>query len=124
VSPTCYCGHPATDHAVDGEDRRACRLCPCQEYNIFAPEPKAIREALSWLNAIDPFIGWTKEERVMLARLIERDRRATIGRIVGWLREQARDYAWGLMRPPPETKLAERLANVIELGEWWRNDDV
>lgn len=31
-APVCVCGHPATDHAVDDEERRECARCSCAAY--------------------------------------------------------------------------------------------
>lgn len=37
--------------------------------------------------------------------------------IVQWLREQATTRSWGFIRPTPEAKIAEQIADAIERGE-------
>lgn len=80
-------------------------------------EPETAK-AYHWLITIDPWQGWTRDEAKTLAGLLEEHEKDTVASIVTWLRERAQAYAWGFMRPPPESKLAERLADALERGEW------
>lgn len=75
-------------------------------------------KAYDWLNAIDPFQGWTREEAKALAGLVDKHETETVANIVVWLRERAQAHAYGFMRPPPESKMADRLADALERGEW------
>ncbi len=80
-------------------------------------EPETAR-AYHWLITIDPWQGWTRDEAKTLAGLLEEHEKDTVASIVTWLRELAQTYAWGYVRPPPESKIADRLADALERGEW------
>lgn len=51
--------------------------------------------------------------------LVERE---TAEAIVEWLREQAQMHGYGFMRQTPEVAIAERIADLIERGEWKASD--
>lgn len=95
--------------------------CP----DIWRPKERAVlpldpttAKAYHWLITIDPFQGWTRDEAAALSGLIAEHEKETVASIVAWLRERAQAHAYGFMRPPPETKIADRLADALERGEW------
>jgi hypothetical protein len=88
-----------------------------KERAVLPLEPGTAK-AYHWLITIDPWQGWTRDEAKTLASLLDEHEKDTVASIVAWLRERAQAYAWGFMRLPPEAKIAARLADALERGEW------
>lgn len=118
MSFTCaQCGRCAVS-VGDIVHNSDCPLIWRPKERVVLPLDPATAKAYHWLVTIDPWQGWTRDEAKVLAGLLEEHEKDTVAGIVTWLRERAQAYAWGFMRLPPETKMAERLADALERGEW------
>jgi hypothetical protein len=118
VSFTCaQCGRCAAS-VGDIVHKGECAFIFRPKERVTLPLEPGTAKAYHWLVGIDPWQGWTREEAKMLAGLIEEHEKETVSQVVTWLRERAQAYAWGFMRPPPESKIADRLADALERGEW------